>query len=380
VLSRRTRTLLLLVIAALGLGVAAWTGHGRSVAKPQATGVTVPPAVIELAPTDLAQAERRELRRAIPITGSLQARNQTVVKAKIAGEIRELLVREGEPVRAGQVVARIDATEAETRVAEKVADFEAARAQSQLADKTRANQERLLAQNYISQNAYDNALSSSVVAEAKLKAAGAQLALAKKALDDTIVRAPFAGIVAQRLAQPGERVAVDGKIVALVDLSELEVEAAIPASDIPGVRLGQDVAFVVEGFDDRRFTGRIDRIAPSAIAGSRSIMVYAVVPNADGTLRSGMFAKGHVTLGRRDALVLPIGAIREDAEGALVYAVDEGVLEKRRVELGVRDESQGIVEVLSGLEPGVAVVKVNLGTLREGARVRFSGEKAGDRR
>jgi len=375
VLNRRTRTALLLAIAALGVGVAAWTGRGHTTGKPSTPAAAAPAAVIELAPTDLAQAERRELRRAIPITGSLQARNQTVVKAKIAGEIRELLVREGEPVRVGQVVARIDAIEAETRVAEKAADLEAARAQAQLADKTRRNQERLLEQNYISQNAYDNAVSSSLVAEARLKAAGAQLALARKALDDTIVRAPLAGIVAQRLAQPGERVPVDGKILSLVDLAELEVEAAIPASDIPGVRIGQDVAFVVEGYEDRRFTGRIDRIAPSAIAGSRSILVYAVVPNADGALRSGMFAKGHVTIGRRDALVLPIGAIREDAEGALVYAVDEGVLEKRRVEPGVRDESQGIVEILSGLEPGVAVVKVNLGTLREGARVHVAGER-----
>lgn len=379
-LTRRTRAALLVAIAALGLGVATWVGRGRLDAKAPPPAVASPAAVIELAPTDLAQAERRELRRAIPITGSLQARNQTVVKAKIAGEIRELLVREGEPVRAGQVLARIDATEAETRVAEKLADLEAARAQAQLAEKTRANQERLLAQNYISQNAYDNALSSSLVAEAKLKATGAQLSLAKKALDDTVVRAPLAGIVAQRLAQPGERVAVDGKMLSLVDLAELEVEAAIPASDIPGVRLGQDVAFVVEGFDDRRFTGRIDRIAPSALAGSRSIMVYAVVPNADRALRSGMFAKGHVTIGRRDALVLPVGAIREDAEGALVYAVDEGVLEKRRVELGVRDEAQGIVEILAGLEPGTSVVKVNLGTLREGARVQLSGEKRGGRR
>jgi RND family efflux transporter MFP subunit len=375
VLNRRTRTALLLATAALGVGIAAWTGRGHTDARPSTPAVAAPAAVIELAPTDLAQAERRELRRAIPITGSLQARNQTVVKAKIAGEIRELLVREGEPVRAGQVVARIDATEAETRVAEKAADLEAARAQAQLAEKTRRNQERLLEQNYISQNAYDNAVSSSLVAEAKLKAAGAQLALARKALDDTVVRAPLAGVVAQRLAQPGERVPVDGKILALVDLAELEVEAAIPASDIPGVRIGQDVAFVIEGYEDRRFTGRIDRIAPSAIAGSRSIMVYAVVPNADGALRSGMFAKGHVTIGRRDALVLPIGAVREDAEGALVYAVDEGVLAKRRVEPGVRDESQGIVEVLSGLEPGVAVVKVNLGTLREGARVQVAGER-----
>ncbi len=374
-LSRPTRTALLLAIAALGLAVAGWGARMHTTAGSVSTAAPARPSVVELAATDLAPAERRELRRSIPITGSLQARNQTVVKAKVAGEIRELLVREGEAVRAGQVVARIDATDAETRVAEKLADLEAARAQAHLAEKTRLNQERLLEQNYISQNAYDNALSGSLVAEAKLKAAGAQVTLARKALEDTVVRAPFAGIVAQRLAQPGERVAVDGKILSLVDLGELEVEAAIPASDIPGVRLGQDVAFVVEGFEDRRFTGRIDRIAPAAIAGSRSIMVYAVVPNRDGLLRSGMFAKGHVTIGRRDALVLPIGAIREEADGAMVYTVVEGALQKRRVELGVRDETQGIVEIVSGLEPGVSVVKVNLGTLRAGARVQVAGER-----
>jgi RND family efflux transporter MFP subunit len=374
VLSRRTRTALL-VIAALGVAVAAWSARTHTLASRAPTAAPAVASVVELAATDLAVVERRELRRAIPITGSLQARNQTVVKAKVAGEIRELLVREGEPVRAGQVVARIDATDAETRVAEKLADLEAARAQAQLAEKTRRNQERLLEQNYISQNAFDNAVSSALVAAARLKAAEAQVALAKKALDDTIVRAGHGGMVAQRLAQPGERVAVDGKIVSLVDLGELEVEAAIPASDIPGVRLGQEVAFVVEGFEDRGFTGRIDRIAPAALAGSRSIMVYAVVPNRDALLRSGMFAKGHVTIARRDALVLPVGALREDAEGAIVYTVAEGGLQKRRVQLGTRDEAQGIVEVIAGLEPGVSVVKVNLGTLREGARVQVAGER-----
>lgn len=372
-LSRRTRALLVVAVAALAVTVTAlWLGRADSDARPAPTSAAHA-SVIELAATDLAVAEQRELRRAIPLTGSLQARNQTVVKAKVAGEISELLVREGEAVRVGQVVARIDATEARTRVAEKLADLEAARAQAQLADKTRANQEALLEQNYISQTAFDNALSNALVAEAKLKAVGAQLALAKKALDDTVMRAPLAGIVAQRLAQPGERVPVDGRILSLVDLAELEVEAAIPASDIPGVRIGQEVALVVEGFEDRAFAGRIDRIAPSTLAGSRSIMVYAVVPNHDGLLRSGMFAKGHVTIERRDTLVLPIGAVREEADGTVVYAVLEGALEKLRVQAGLRDEAQGVVEIRSGLEPGTAVVRANLGTLREGARVQIAG-------
>jgi RND family efflux transporter MFP subunit len=372
-LSRRTRALLVVAVAALAVTVTAlWLGRADSDARPAPTSAAHA-SVIELAATDLAVAEQRELRRAIPLTGSLQARNQTVVKAKVAGEIRELLAREGEAVRVGQVIARIDATEAQARVAEKLADLEAARAQAQLADKTRVNQEALLEQNYISRTAFDNALSNALVAQAKLKAAGAQLALARKALDDTVVRAPLAGIVAQRLAQPGERVPVDGRILSLVDLTELEVEAAIPASDIPGVRIGQEIAFAVEGFEDRAFAGRIDRIAPSTLAGSRSIMVYAVVPNHDRLLRSGMFAKGHVTIGRRDTLVLPIGAVREETDGEVVYAVVEGALQKLRVQSGLRDEAQGVVEIRSGLAPGTAVVRANLGTLREGARVQIAG-------
>ncbi|MCX7890820.1 MAG: efflux RND transporter periplasmic adaptor subunit [Burkholderiales bacterium] len=347
----------------------AFTGAARSNAKPVAA-----PAPIELAPADLVTAERRELKRAIPLTGSLQARNQTVVKAKVAGEIRELLVREGEPVRAGQVVARIDATEAESRVAEKVADLEAARAQAELAEKNRANQEKLLAQGFISQNAFDSTLSNVTVSQARQRAAAAQLALARKALEDTIVRAPIAGVVAQRLAQPGERVAVDGKILTLVDLAELEVEAAVPAGDIPAIRVGQEVTFTVEGFEGRTFTGRIDRIAPAAIGGSRSILVYAVLPNRDGALRAGMFAKGGVTLDKRAAAwVLPLDAIHEGPEGAYVYRLAEGTLARVPVGLGLRDEAEGTVEVVAGIDGPAEVVKASLGALREGVPVRVAG-------
>ena len=368
--TRTKRTLMLLAAMMLAAATAVlWQGRANSDAKL----VPTTPAAIELARTDLVVPERRELKRAIPITGSLQARNQTVVKAKVAGEIRELLVREGEAVRAGQVVARIDATETETRVAEKLADLEAARAQAQLADKNRENQEALLKQGFISQNAFDNALSNHLVAAARLRAADAQLALAKKAREDTVVRAPFGGVVAQRLAQPGERVPVDGKILSLVDLSELEVEGAIPAGDIPNLRIGQEVSLGVEGFEGRRFQGHIDRIAPATQGGSRSIMVYAVVENRDGSLRSGMFAKGAVTLAKREAWVVPISALREEPDGDYVYRVDNGVLQHAKVETGLRDDAQGVVEIVSGLDGAMPIVRPNLGKLRDGAAVRIAG-------
>jgi RND family efflux transporter MFP subunit len=371
----RTRTKrIVALLGAVGIALVAsavmYTGHADSKAKPGAAA----PAAIELAPTDLVAAERRALRRAVPLTGSLQARNQTVVKAKVAGEIRDLLVREGEPVKAGQIVARIDATDAESRVAEKLADLEAARAQAELAEKNRANQEKLLKQGFISQNAYDSTLSNVLVAEARQRAAGAQLSVAKKALEDTVVRAPIAGVVAQRLAQPGERVAVDGKILSLVDLAELEVEAAVPAGDIPAIRVGQEVSFAVEGFEGREFKGRVDRIAPAAMAGSRSIMVYAVLPNRDGALRAGMFAKGAVTLEKRtEAWVLPLAAIHEGPDGAFVYRLSEGTLSRVPVRLGLRDEAGGTVEIVGGIDGPTQVVKASLGALREGVPVRVTG-------
>jgi RND family efflux transporter MFP subunit len=367
--TKRLAALSSAVVVTLVASTLVYMGRANSNSKPAAT-----PAGIELAASDLVAAERRELKRTIPLTGSLQARNQTVVKARVAGEIRELLVREGEPVKPGQLVARIDATEAESRVAEKLADLEAARAQADLAGKNRANQEKLLKQSFISQNAYDSTLSNVVVTEAKLRAAGAQLALAKKGLDDTIVRAPIAGVVAQRLAQPGERVPVDGKILTLVDLAELEVEAAVPAGDIPAVRIGQEVSFAVEGHEGREFKGRVDRIAPAAIAGSRSIMVYAVLPNRDGALRAGMFAKGGVTLEKRAAAwVLPLAAIHEGPDGAYVYRYADGTLARVPVRLGLRDESEATVEILAGIDAPVQVVKASLGALREGVPVKVTG-------
>jgi RND family efflux transporter MFP subunit len=191
-------------LAAGGLAAAViaavFANHDNSVASAQSTGQKA----IEFAVSDLVQPQTRELRLSISITGTLAPRNWTTVKAKVAGELKTILVREGESVRNGQLLARLDTQDAQARLDEKTADLEGGRAQLALAQKNRANNLTLLQQKFISQNAFDSVNSNHEVSEARLKAMEAQVAVARKALADTAVTAPQSGIVSQRHAQPGE--------------------------------------------------------------------------------------------------------------------------------------------------------------------------------
>jgi len=360
-------------LAASGLAAVAvaivFAAHENSVASAQPSSAPL----IEFASGDLVQAQTRELRLSIPITGTLAPSNWTTVKAKVAGDLKTILVREGESVKPGQVLARIDTQDAQARLDEKAADLEGGRAQLALAQKNRANNLALLQQKFISQNAFDGVQSNYQVSEARLKALEAQVALAKKALADTVVTAPQAGIVSQRHAQPGEKLPVDGKILTLVDLAQMEVEAAVPAGDIPSIRIGQEVRFRVEGFGEREFRGRIDRINPATQTGSRSILVYAVLPNQDGALKGGMFAKGSVTLSRIDsAQVLPLSAVREENGKAYVMRIANDRLESLPVRLGLRNEDEGTVQIVDGLDAQSRVIRANTGTYKPGALVKIA--------
>jgi len=368
---RRALAALAILIAALAVyaGAQALRDKGPSAkAAPAAATATV----VEFLPEDLYTVRRDALSRTLPLTGTLAALTSATVKAKVAGELVEVAVREGQAVKRGQLLARIDQTEVQARVAARQADAEAARAQLGLAEKNRSTQKSLLEKNFISQNAFDTTQSNQEVAAARLRAAEADLVSARKSLGDAVLLAPFAGVVSERHAQPGERVPLDGKVVSLVDLTRLELEAAVPASTIARVKVGQPVAFRVDGFGEREFLGRIERINPATTAGSRSINLYAVIENSDGLLRGGLFAQGELILERiENALLAPASAVREETGRQYVYAIADGVLRRRLVKTG-RPDAGDQVQVLEGLAEGERIVKSNLGLLREGvpAKVR----------
>lgn len=367
----RVRKVHLAVLAAALIAVGAFATLR---AKPRpAVPATPGPAVLEFTQADLYIVEPRTLARMLPLTGTLMTLTEATVKAKVAGELLEVPVREGQSVARGQVVARIDPTEVNARVAARQADVEAAKAQLVWAEKNRTMQKALLEKSFISQNAFDSVQSNYDVAVAKLRAAEADLVVAKKGLTDSVLYAPFSGVVAERHAQAGERVPLDAKVVTVVDLSRMELEAAVPATAIGQVKVGQKLQFRVDGFGEREFDGTIERINPATTAGSRSINVYAVIDNRDQSLRKGMFAQGGLTLGRVDeALVIPVSAVREEAGTAYVYAIVDGMLRRKAVKTGPADAA-GLVQVTDGLSGGDRIVRSNLGALREGAAAHLAG-------
>lgn len=348
-------------------------GYAAVAQKPTAAVRTPASAAVEFLPTDLYTVEPKTVERTLPLTGTLSPVTEATLKAKVAGELIQVSVREGEAVRPGQVLARIDQTEVRARVAAREADVEAARAQLVWAEKNRDMQRALLEKRFISQNAFDNINSNYEVAAAKLRAAQADLVVARKSLGDSVLVAPFAGVVAERFAKAGERIAVDAKVLSIVDLSRLQLEAAVPAAEIGKVRVGQKLEFRVDGFGERPFVGRIERINPTTVAGSRSINVYAVIDNADGVLRAGMFAQGAASLEQiAGALLIPGSAVREEAGKPFVYALGEGRIVRKPVRTGTADAA-GFVQVLEGLQAGERIVRANLGALREGAAARVTG-------
>ena len=341
-------------------------------AAPAAT-TAAPTAALELAPTDVALASTRTLVRTVPVSGSLEAVSTALVKARIAAELRELTVREGDTVRAGQRIGQLDERDATWRLRQADDQVAAAQAQLDIAERTLANNRALVAQGFISQNALQTSDSNAAAARASRAAAQAAAELARRAVQDAAVVAPIAGQVAQRFAEPGERLGIDARIVEIVDLSRLELAAPLAPADAAALRTGQPARLTVQG-QAATLTARVARINPSAQAGTRAVMVYLAVDAAPG-LRQGLFANGEVEIDRQSARVVPVSALRVDGARPYVLAVAEGRVQRLPVTPGQRGEAgfdsapEPAVEIVDGLAEGAVVLRGSVGALRDGTPV-----------
>lgn len=332
--------------------------------------------VVELAATDTVRVQERELSQGLPISGSLKAVSSALVKARVPGDLQDLQVREGDAVRAGQVVARVDATDTQARLKQAREQADAAKAQIDIAQRQWANNKALVDQGFISRTALDTSWNNLVAAESNHKAALAAVDVARKSVDDTVMRAPISGIVSQRLAQPGERVGVDARVIEIVDLSRLELEATLAASDSLRLQVGQDAVLQVEG-STQPVAARVARINPSAQAGSRSVLAYLAIANPSG-LRQGLFAQGVVAVGRTQSLAVPLAAVRTDKPAPYVQVVQGTRIAHKPVEAGARGEAGKETWVaVKGLQAGDVVLLGHVGALREGTLVKFTAAPAG---
>lgn len=329
-------------------------------------------AALELGAADLVALRRAEFTRSLEVSGSLVAVNSAFVKARVAAEVKRIAVREGDRVRAGQVLVQLDTTEFDWRLRQAEQQAQAARAQLEIAQRSLSNSRSLVAQGFISATAMDNAVSTEAGAQANLQAALAAVELARKARGDATLAAPIGGYIAQRLVQPGERVAVDAKLLEIVDLSRLELQASVPPEDAGLLRVGALARLRVDGIAGE-VGAQVVRINPSAQPGSRSIVAYLELAS-DPALRQGLFAQGRIELQRREALLLPLDALRNDQAQPYALRVQGDRVQQRTLQLGERGRAGGaeVVEVLDGLAAGDQVLAGNLGAVRDGARVRVA--------
>ncbi len=366
-------TLAALVLALLVTGVlralAARKAQQAAVAQMASQRVQT---VVALGAADVVQVKTRELAQGLTISGALRAVNTAIIKARVAGELQGLTLREGDPVKVGQIIARIDATEYQARVSQAQQQAEAARAQVDIARRTFDNNRSLVAQGFISATALDASSASLASAEATYRAAQAGAEVAAKSMSDTVLRAPIAGVISQRLAQPGERVAIDARIVEIVDLSRLELEASLSASESLSVRVGQGALLQIEGAA-KPVAARIVRINPSAVAGSRAVLVYLALEASPG-LRQGLFAQGTLDTERVQALSVPLSAVRTDKPQTYVQLVNEQRVVHQSVELGPRGEVDGQAMVaVKGVPENASVIAGSVGRLRDGSAVTLTG-------
>jgi RND family efflux transporter MFP subunit len=349
-----------------------------SAAPPSATAsapATGTLAALDLRPDDLVAVRTAPLTRTVAVSGALKAVSTAVVKARVAGELRQLGPREGETVRAGQVVGEIDPVEADLRLKQAEQQAESARAQLDITRRQLDNHRALVEQGFISTTALDTALANHRSAQSALQSALAGIDLAKKARADTLLKAPIGGQVAQRLAQPGERVAVDARVLEIVDLSRLELEAALPAADAGTLQPGAIAQLAVEGLS-APVTARVARLNPATQAGTRAVLAYLSVDAAPG-LRAGLFARGTVALDSRHVPVLPVSAVRVDEPRPYVVVLDGSLLRRREVQTGLRGQidDADMIEV-TGLPDGARVLRGSLGTVRDGTPARLSAPAA----
>lgn len=357
-------------LAILVAGAARWAQQRQAAKTTVPTKATAAPR-IELAKTDVFTAQIQTLGLGIAVSGPLKASDSAFIKARVAGELQDLSVREGDTVQAGQVVARIDPSEFQARVRQAQQQADAAKAQVDIAQRQFDNNQALVNQGFISQTALLASQASLNGAKATHMAALAALDLANKSLADTTLRSPLSGVVAQRLAQPGERVAIEARLIEVINLARLELEAALSAEEASLVKVGMTAQLRIEGIAEP-VAAKVLRINPSAQMGSRSIVVYLGIQGREG-LRQGLFAQGNLGTQSVQVLAVPVSSVRTDKPQPYVQVVQDGKIAHITVQPGARSEGgRESLMAVSGLNAGAQVLVGSVGAVREGVAVVFT--------
>jgi membrane fusion protein, multidrug efflux system len=360
-------------VLAGGAGVAVWASKGEG---PKTSGKEKAEVALEFVPAEVVKPSLARMPGLIEFSGPLVAPGTVVVRSKATGTLVSLAVGEGSRVRAGQVLGQLDLEELRSKVAERHAMVESARAQFAQAERQHKANEGLAAQNFIAPTALETSRASLEAARALMLASKAQLDTSQVGLRQAALIAPINGVVSKRHALPGEKLAAEQQVLSIVDLSKLELAGLVGTHEVSRLKPGMAVQVRVEGVDEP-VEARITRIAPAAEPGTRSIGVTLELSNPKELFRAGQYAVARVELADdTERLTVPEGAISSNSGQEQVWMIDNGALLRRIVTTGRRDAREGRVEVLQGLSPDAQVLAARFDNLREGAKAAVVASKA----
>jgi membrane fusion protein (multidrug efflux system) len=330
---------------------------------------------------------RQEWIETVPLSGSIQTLSTVEVKPEVGGRLISVFFKEGDLVRKGQLLGEIDPVnyrlayeQAAAALSVAEAGVERARVSAEYAKAEKERADNLLRSGGITQKDHLAAVTSVKDTETQVRLGEAQciqaraaLAIAEKALQDCRIEAPADGHVQNRFFDRGSLLVPGVALFTLVDNSRLELECVIPSYRLASIRLGQKAQFTTPTWGTRLFEGTVSAINPVIEADNRSVKLKVKVANPGGELRSGMYAKGEITVGREsEALVVPRDALIPEEEGgasAGVYVVQEG--KARRIDVQVEDTQRDRVWIREGLSGGELVIAEIGPSLKDGAEIRI---------
>jgi RND family efflux transporter MFP subunit len=339
---------------------------------PAKTAADKAPTVLLLAPEDV-RTVSATLRASGPvISGSLQPERRADLRAEVAATVQQVLKDNGEPVRAGDLLVRLDDTAIRESLVSADETVRAATQAHEQAERQVARLRTLQSQGMSSMQALEDAEVRRNNANSDLVAARARAATARQQLRRTEVRAPFAGVVSSRQVSVGDTAQVGRELVKVIDPGSLRFEGLVSADRLQELKVGQVARFRVNGFGDSLFTGKVRRIDSAANATTRQVAVQVAFDQAaDAPRVAGLFAEGRIETGGARQLMLPEGSVVRSGDSAHVWKVGDGQVHKVAVRLGERDPRSGEFPVLAGLSGGERVLRSPAGSLVDGQAFEF---------
>ena len=334
--------------------------------------VAAAPVAVQIGPENVVSVEQGTIVVGPILSGELRPQREAKIRAELGGSMLEVHVEEGQTVRRGALLGRIETRTLDDARLSAASAVRNAENQLGVAQREVERTEKLVTAGAIAARDLDLAKSQVSSVEAQLADAKARLASAERNLGDAIIRAPIGGIVSMKSVNVGDVVSSGTELFTVIDPSSMRLEAAVPSEDLSQLRLGAAVEFTVRGYD-QTFAGRIERVAPQADATTRQVPIFVTIPNVGGRLVAGLFAEGRVVAQSASGVVVPVNAINTSTQAPWVLRVTNGKTERVNVTLGLRDPRTERVLVASGLAADDVLLRGASQGITPGTSVQLSG-------